>query len=274
MANQNAVVNAILAATQNPQIQAAMLLGSRMESSWSTTAVGDNGTSFGPFQIHLPAHPGVSQAEAEDPTWAVNYMLPVYTAGVAAVPASLWGTNPSLAAATAAYHAERPKNMYASSVISADWPYVTQALGGNSAAVGSGSASPGTTGNVSTASSVFGDLGTQINVALNDIYVGLLVFVGIVLMGVGLVLIFRDALNFNIKIPKLGGSSNGGTTQQSAPQSRPAQSNASPAKASGRKPSVRTGGLSPQPARTTSARVKPAATPGGAPTVRGVRTTP
>lgn len=108
----NSVVEAILAKTTDPHTRLALLMGSRLESGWNAQSVGDNNTSFGPFQIHLPAHPGVTVANAEDPTWAVNYMFGEYSSGVAQVPASLWSSDPAQAAATAAYHAERPAVMY------------------------------------------------------------------------------------------------------------------------------------------------------------------
>jgi hypothetical protein len=190
MAQSNAVVQAILAATSNPQIQAAMLLGSRMESGWSTTAVGDQGTSFGPFQIHLPAHPGVSQAEAENATWAVNYMLPAYTNGVSQVPSTLWSGNPALAAATAAYHAERPLNMYAASAYDSDWTYVQQALGGTSVATG-GSTAGGATTAASTTPSTFGPIETDVNTVLNNLYMGGIIVSGTLIFAFGMIFLFK-----------------------------------------------------------------------------------
>lgn len=41
------------------------------ESSWDPNAVGDQGTSFGLAQIHLPAHPDVSREQADNPTYAI-----------------------------------------------------------------------------------------------------------------------------------------------------------------------------------------------------------
>lgn len=41
------------------------------ESSWNPHAVGDNGSSYGLAQIHLPAHPDVTQQQAQDPTFAI-----------------------------------------------------------------------------------------------------------------------------------------------------------------------------------------------------------
>lgn len=125
-----AVVNAILSSTQDAHVRAAMLMGSYLESGWNDASVGDQGTSYGPFQIHLPAHPGVTAAQAEDPSYAVAFMLPAYQAGASRVPAGLWNSNPSAAAATAAYYAERPSVMYPASRYTAAWPAVSAALSG------------------------------------------------------------------------------------------------------------------------------------------------
>lgn len=221
MANANPVVQAILAATSNPQIQAAMLLGSRMESGWSPQAVGDQGTSFGPFQIHLPAHPGVSSQEAEDPQWAVNYMLPTYTNAVAKVTPSLWQGNPALAAATAAYYAERPAKMYAASAYQNDWTYVEQALGGTSVATGgaTNNAAGGTVAgatDASVTSSVLGPVETDAQDAFNDIYVFGLIAGGVILTGVGVFLLFRYVAVAAPAVSgiSLGGNSNGGSASK------------------------------------------------------------
>ncbi len=44
------------------------------ESQYRIDAVGDHGTSFGLVQIHLPAHPDVSQKQALDPDFSVKWM--------------------------------------------------------------------------------------------------------------------------------------------------------------------------------------------------------
>ncbi|HUC37036.1 MAG TPA: hypothetical protein VMR97_07930 [Acidimicrobiales bacterium] len=107
------LTSAILAASGgDARVALAMLVGSNLEASYSSGAAGDNGTSFGPFQIHLPAHPGVSQGQAEDVGFAVSYMAPSYAAAVAQVPASLWTSNPEQAAEQAAVLAERPATSY------------------------------------------------------------------------------------------------------------------------------------------------------------------
>lgn len=104
---------AILSATSDTDVREAMLVGSHLEGGWGPSyGVGDQGTSYGPFQIHLPAHPGVTAAEASNPAWAAGYMLGSYETAVGSVPASTWQTNPELASEQAAVAAERPAVPY------------------------------------------------------------------------------------------------------------------------------------------------------------------
>ena len=51
------------------------------ESNWDINIVGDFGTSFGLMQIHLPAHPDITQAEADDPIWAMNWAADQWSKG-------------------------------------------------------------------------------------------------------------------------------------------------------------------------------------------------
>lgn len=51
------------------------------ESSFNPKAVGDNGTSFGLAQIHLPAHPHITKEQAFDPYFALNFMASEMKAG-------------------------------------------------------------------------------------------------------------------------------------------------------------------------------------------------
>jgi hypothetical protein len=94
----------------------AELLGSELESSQDPTAAGDktNGvpTSFGIFQIHLPAHPGITQAQAENVKEALKLWKGAYRGGVESVGAKLFKTDPELAAEEAADYAERPNVNY------------------------------------------------------------------------------------------------------------------------------------------------------------------
>lgn len=43
--------------------------------TWNPKIAGDNSTSFGLSQIHLPAHPDISKEQAEDPKFAIDYMI-------------------------------------------------------------------------------------------------------------------------------------------------------------------------------------------------------
>lgn len=43
------------------------------ESSLRASVVGDDGNSIGLFQIHLPSHPTVTEEQAMNPEWAVEW---------------------------------------------------------------------------------------------------------------------------------------------------------------------------------------------------------
>lgn len=51
------------------------------ESNWQALAVGDHGTSFGLVQIHLPAHPHITQTQALNPEFALNFIVDEFIAG-------------------------------------------------------------------------------------------------------------------------------------------------------------------------------------------------
>lgn len=165
---------AIFADTSDPHVRTAMAFGSDLESGWSGTAVGDQGTSFGWYQIHLPAHPGVTAAEAEDAAWSTKYMLGAYKSAVAQVPGSLWSSNPELAAAQSVWLAERPAgpepsagNMAyggeSAATVNQKWGQTASALKGKvNLPGGSGSGSGGSTPAQTT--SIFSWPGDIINV--------------------------------------------------------------------------------------------------------------
>lgn len=50
-----------------------LALVAKAESGFDPGAVGDNGSSYGFFQIHLPAHPDVNAAQALDPMYNLNW---------------------------------------------------------------------------------------------------------------------------------------------------------------------------------------------------------
>lgn len=197
----NPVVDAIDGvAASNGRLRLAMLLGAHMESGWNAGSVGDNGHSFGPFQINFPTHPGVSAAQATNPAWAAAYMRGQYLAGVARVPDTMWASDPKHAAALAAYYAERPKQMYGQRAIDTAWNAVQQLGGAASdglpqAGVGAGAApgpgtAPGTDPFGGTASpvSTFNPVGWLTGSIAKDI--GPLVLTGLFLLGgIGLVVL-------------------------------------------------------------------------------------
>lgn len=51
------------------------------ESSLRANAVGDHGTSYGVFQIHLPAHPSVTKEQALDPWFNIEWSAQQFAAG-------------------------------------------------------------------------------------------------------------------------------------------------------------------------------------------------
>lgn len=106
---------AIDAATQDTRERfvlrvAALLEGGSLAGPWGVASVGED--SHGPFQINLLAHPDVTVAQANDPTFAVAYMLPQFRAGIAKIESSRWVTAPLEALAEAIYYAERPAVIY------------------------------------------------------------------------------------------------------------------------------------------------------------------
>jgi len=197
----NPVVDAIFAQTQDARVRMAMVMGGMLESGLNVNAVGDNGKSFGPFQIYTVAHPNVSPAQAKDPTFAVRYMLPAYQSGVSKVPDAVWQANPAKAAATAAYYAERPKNMYPDSRISSSWGTVQAAMNGQDVSVGSGG---GSGGGIAQAFDPLSGVSTSVDNAVESFRRGIMVlanmalFFSAVIVGggfvaVGLVMLFRNA---------------------------------------------------------------------------------
>lgn len=197
----NAVVDAIFAQTQDARVRMAMVMGAMLESGLNVNAVGDNGKSFGPFQIYTVAHPNVSPSQAKDPNFAVRYMLPQYQAGVSKVPDAIWQANPAKAAATAAFYAERPKNMYPDSRISSSWKTVQAAMSGQDVSVGTAG---GTGGGAAPAAFGLDSLGESVDSAVESFRRGAMVLanmalffaatvVGGAFIAVGLVMLFRGA---------------------------------------------------------------------------------
>ena len=131
------VLSAITAASNDARVRASMALGAALEGGNLADGpfpVGDGGTSVGPFQIHLPAHPDITAAQAADPVSATAYMLGEDTGAVARVPASLWKSDPQAAATRAAFLAERPAKPYATArgqaTVDSAWKVSQTALSG------------------------------------------------------------------------------------------------------------------------------------------------
>lgn len=51
------------------------------ESTWNPNAIGDGGTSHGLVQIHLPAHPDITEEQAHDPEFALNFIVDEFKQG-------------------------------------------------------------------------------------------------------------------------------------------------------------------------------------------------
>ncbi len=121
----NALVSAIDSIVTDDRVRLAMLMGSYMEGGWGPTYnVGDRGTSFGPYQMHIGGaltSSGLTPKQAEDPVLATRAMLGSYQGAVAKVSDAQWKSNPKQAAALAAYYAEHPAHMYPSDRVNAAW---------------------------------------------------------------------------------------------------------------------------------------------------------
>lgn len=185
------VLSAILAATNDARVRASMVLGALLEGGSLGAGpfpAGDNGSSLGPFQIHLPAHPGVSAAQAQDPAGATRFMLGEYTGAAARVPASLWSSNPERAAEQTAMLAERPARDYYASrpgAVQNAWPQVMSALSGKlPAAAEPPAAAAGADGTTAQNVGLPGiDVGTTV---IRGIIIGLAVAGGVGLVVLGL----------------------------------------------------------------------------------------
>lgn len=70
----------------------------KCESSLNAKAIGDHGTSFGVAQIHLPAHPDITKAQALDPLFAIDWAAYQFSLGkqnMWSCYKKLYGTNDS-----------------------------------------------------------------------------------------------------------------------------------------------------------------------------------
>lgn len=192
----NSVVDSIRSVATDTRVALAMLMGAKLESNWNPTAVGDNGNSHGIFQINLPFHPSMSKATAQDPVAAARYMLPRYQDGVNKVSPALWNSDPAMAAATAAFYAERPARMYDSGRIRDVWPSVQSAATGDYTGVdsltGLPNLNPADTFNIiiEDIKNFFRDMMGE---GVNRIYFAMLYGAGFLMIGVGLYLLWKDS---------------------------------------------------------------------------------
>lgn len=95
---------------------ASKYFGSFIESRRNNEA--SDGEAVGVFQIQKPGepypNPNITVAQAKDPVYATNYMLPRYQAALRTVEPALWLTDPMAAAELTAYRAEKPAGLYRS----------------------------------------------------------------------------------------------------------------------------------------------------------------
>lgn len=105
---------AIAAVADVPHMADALWMGAALETSLKNVAQYGGGPGRGYWQIEAAvggSHYGeISEADAFDPLAAARFMYNDYRTGVASV--SDWTSDPALALATAAFHAERPAQMY------------------------------------------------------------------------------------------------------------------------------------------------------------------
>lgn len=87
------VVTAILNSTGNTHVREAMILGSYLASKWNPGHSNSDKTAWGPYDIELKAHKGVTRTEATDPLWSTRFMLPYYTKAAQRIAASQWNAS-------------------------------------------------------------------------------------------------------------------------------------------------------------------------------------
>lgn len=136
------VLDAVNSATDDARERLALLIGALLEGGSlgeGPFPVGDNGTSYGPWQFHFPTVTGtklgLTPEQAQDPALAVHAILPSYSAAVKRVSDALWESDPATAAATAAYYAEQPAYMYPIERIKGAWSTLTGSGGGGAVPV-------------------------------------------------------------------------------------------------------------------------------------------
>ncbi len=74
MAIPNSILSAVANITSDPREQAALLYACAAESGCQSIQNYAGAPAYGPWQIYLPYHPGVTIAQADDPQFAANYI--------------------------------------------------------------------------------------------------------------------------------------------------------------------------------------------------------
>lgn len=81
---------AAVATLDGVDVQTALIIA-KDESGFNPQAIGDHGTSIGLFQIHLPAHPDISEKQAEDPIFSTEWTMQKLKEGEC----DIWSTCPN-----------------------------------------------------------------------------------------------------------------------------------------------------------------------------------
>jgi hypothetical protein len=114
----------------DPQLAQALKLAVQLESGGRADAVGDQGQSYGFYQIYQPAHGrNITPEQSRDPRQATRYRLAEFRAAkdrVTKERPGLWETNPMEAAALTAFYAQRPATMYGATNVQNAWQTVQQ----------------------------------------------------------------------------------------------------------------------------------------------------
>jgi hypothetical protein len=112
-------------------IGGALLEGGNLTGPWNS---GDNGQSWGPWQINSPSHPGVTYAQANDPAQAIKIIGPSYAA---AAKQQDW-TNPQQAFWATIVQAENPDRSQGYAAAGPDSDVVRNAFVSAQTALGQG----------------------------------------------------------------------------------------------------------------------------------------
>jgi hypothetical protein len=117
-------------ARDDPQLAQALKLAVQLESGGRADAVGDQGHSYGYYQINQPAHgQNITPEQSRDARQATRYRLPEFRAAKARVVQErpgLWESDPMAAASLTAFLAQRPAQPYRDSNVRAAWQTIQQ----------------------------------------------------------------------------------------------------------------------------------------------------